>query len=308
MRQPQVGNRPMTLGEWGLLGLLALVWGGSFFFNGVAVTRLPVLTIVATRVVIGGAILYLLLRARGERMPVERRVWVAFLGMGLLNNALPFSLLASGQRHVASGVASILIAATPLVTMVLAHFLTRDEKLTGRKLAGVASGLAGVAVMIGGDRLGGDLAAEAMILAAALSYALAAIYGRRLGGMGVSAMASATGQAACACLLLVPLAVVDRPWGLPAPGWGAVGAVLGLAVLSTALAYVIYFRLLATAGATNLLLVNFLVPVSAILLGTLFLGETLAPRHLAGMALIALGLAAMDGRAWEWARKVVGSA
>ncbi|MFO1143684.1 MAG: DMT family transporter [Amaricoccus sp.] len=140
--------------------------------------------------------------------------------------------------------------------------------------------------------------------ACCLSYSLAAIFGRRLRGMGVSPMASATGQTLAASVLLVPLALaVDRPWSLPAPGWPAAGAVLGLAVLSTAFAYVLYFRLLASAGATNLLLVNFLVPVSAILLGTSFLGETPAPRHFAGMALIGIGLAAMDGRAWTWLRQ-----
>ncbi len=295
----------MTGPEWGLLAMLATVWGGSFFFNRVALAELPVLTVVLARVALAAAILLVVLRLRGERMPRDRRVWAAFAGMGMLNNAIPFTLIVWAQTHIASGVASILNASAPLFTVLLAHVLTRDERLTAGKLVGVLVGFAGVAVMIGPGAvagLGSDLAAEIACLGAAVSYALAGIYGRRFRAMGVAAMTTATGQVVASSLLLLPLALaVDRPWSLPAPGPSAVGAVVGLAAVSTALAYVVYFRLLATAGATNLLLVTFLVPVSAILLGMLLLGETLEPRHLAGMALIGIGLAAIDGRPWRWA-------
>ena len=303
MPPPPRANRPMTPLEWAMLLALATVWGGSFFFNGIAVRALPVLTVVVSRVALAAILLLGLLRLRGEPLPSDRRVWTAFFGMGLLNNAIPFSLIAWGQTHIASGVASILNAATPLFTVVLAHVLTSDERMTGGRLAGVAIGFAGVAVMIGTDALGDlgvHLAAQLMCLAAALSYAFAGIYGRRFHAMGVPPLATATGQVVASSLILLPLVlIVDRPWTLPPPSLATLGALVGVAAISTALAYVLYFRILATAGATNLLLVTFLIPVSAILLGTLFLGEVLLPRHLAGMALIGAGLAAIDGRPWR---------
>lgn len=286
-----------------MLIALAAVWGGSFFFNGVAVRELPVFTVVVSRVALAALILLVVLKLKGERMPAAPGIWAAFFGMGLLNNALPFSLIVWGQQYIASGVASILNASTPLFTVILAHFLTRDEKLTGGKLLGVLVGFSGVAVMIGIDAmqaLGTDVAAQLMCLAGAVSYALAGIFGRRFRSMGVTPMATATGQVIASSVLLIPLVlVVDRPWTLPTPSPAAIGALIGLAAISTAFAYVLYFRLLATAGATNLLLVTFLIPVSAILLGMLFLHETLMPNHVAGMALIGLGLTAIDGRPWQ---------
>lgn len=300
-------NRPMTALEWSKLIALAAVWGGSFFFNGVAIRELPVLTVVVSRVALAALILLVVLKLKGERMPADPRIWAAFFGMGLLNNAIPFSLIVWGQQYIASGVASILNASTPLFTVILAHFLTSDEKLTGGKLLGVLIGFSGVAVMIGigaMQALGADVAAQLMCLAGAVSYALAGIFGRRFRSMGVTPMTTATGQVIASSMLLVPLVLaVDRPWTLPAPSPAAVGALIGLAAISTALAYVLYFRVLATAGATNLLLVTFLIPVSAILLGTLFLHETLMPKHVAGMAMIGLGLAAIDGRPWQALRQ-----
>lgn len=290
----------MTAFEWAMLLALATVWGGSFFFNGVAVRELPVFTVVVSRVALGALILLAIMRLRGERMPWGRPVWAAFFAMGLLNNAIPFSLIVWGQQHIASGVASILNAATPLFTVILAHFMTSDERMTGGKLAGVLAGFLGVAVMIGFDAwsdLGLNLAAQLACLAGALSYAFAGIFGRRFKAMGISPMATATGQVIASSAILLPLVmVVDQPWTLPPPSLKAIGALIGVAAISTALAYVLYFRILATAGATNLLLVTFLIPVSAILLGTLLLDELLQPRHFAGMALIGLGLAAIDGR------------
>lgn len=301
--QGSTGARPMKAVEWAMLLALSAVWGGSFFFNAVAVKALPVFTVVAARVALAALILLLVLQLRGERMPAGRAVWGAFLTMGLLNNAVPFSLIVWGQSHIASGVASILNAATPLFTVLLAHVLTRDERLTAGRLAGVVIGFAGVAAMVGvdvGRALGAPVAAQAACLAGALSYAFAGIYGRRFRAMGIAPMAAAAGQVTASSALLVPLALlVDRPWTLPPPGAAAIAAVVGVAAISTALAYVLYFRILATAGATNLLLVTFLIPVSAILLGALALGETLEPRHFLGMALIGLGLAAIDGRPWQ---------
>lgn len=297
-----ISRRPMNLREWAMLLALAAVWGGSFFFNGIAVQELPVFTVVGFRVTLAALILLAILRLRGERMPRGRQVWAAFLGMGLLNNAIPFSMIVWGQQHIASGVASILNASTPLFTVIFAHVLTRDERMTTGRLAGVAIGFAGVAVMIGPAALrdlGVQVAAQLACLAGAVSYAFAGIYGRRFRAMGISPISTATGQVMASGMILLPLVLlVDRPWTLAAPGPAAILALIGVAAISTALAYVLYFRILATAGATNLLLVTFLIPVSAILLGTLFLDETLLPRHLAGMALIGAGLVALDGRLW----------
>ncbi|CEJ13807.1 putative inner membrane transporter YedA [bacterium YEK0313] len=300
-------SRPMTALEWTMLLALATVWGGSFFFNAIAVRELPVFTVVVARVALAALLLFGLLKALGQSLPRDRRVWAAFFGMGLLNNAIPFSLIVWGQQSIASGVASILNASTPLFTVLLAHVLTSDEKMTGNRLAGVVIGFVGVAVMIGLDAaqtLGNHVAAQLMCLAGAVSYALAGIFGRRFRAIGVAPLATATGQVVASSILLIPLMlVVDQPWTRPPPSPAAIGALIGVAALSTALAYVLYFRILATAGATNLLLVTFLIPVSAILLGILVLNEALLPKHLAGMALIGLGLAAIDGRPWQALRR-----
>lgn len=296
-------NRPMTAREWAMLLTLSVVWGGSFFFNEIAVRQLPVFTVVVCRVALAALILLAVLRLSGQHLPRGRAVWAAFFGMGVLNNVIPFSLIVAGQQQVASGVASILNASTPLFGVILAHLVTADEKLTPKKLAGVIVGFLGVAVMIGGDAaqgLGGHLGAQLIILAGALSYAFAGIFGRRFKAMGVTPLATATGQVIASSVILLPMVlVIDRPWMLPAPGWDAIAALIGVAAISTAFAYLLYFRLLASAGATNLLLVTFLIPVSAILLGVVFLSETLLPRQLAGMGLIGLGLSLIDGRLWR---------
>jgi drug/metabolite transporter (DMT)-like permease len=280
-----------------MLLALATLWGGSFFFQRVALDDLPPLTLVALRVLVATLALAAVLRFE---LPRQARLWATFLGMGLLNNAIPFTLIVWGQQHVASGLASILNATTPLFTVLVAHGLTRDEKLTRAKAVGVALGLLGAIAMIGPaalDGLGTALAAQVAILVAALSYAFAAIYGRRFRRMGVPPLAAAFGQVASAATLLLPLALlVDQPWTLPEPSAPTLGAVLALGLLCTALAYILYFRILAAAGATNLLLVTFLVPVTAILLGVLVLDEPLLTRQLLGMALIGAGLAAIDGR------------
>lgn len=290
----------MGLREWALLIALSVLWGGSFLFIGVAVKELPPLTIVALRLALAALTLQAALRVMGVPVPRDRRVWAAFLGMGLLNNAVPMTLIVWGQTHIASGLASILNATTPLFTVIVAHAFTADERMTGRRLAGVIVGFAGVAVMIGGaalQSLGVDIAAQLAVLGAAWSYGFAGVFGRRFKALGVAPMATAAGQVTASSLMLIPFALlVDRPWTLPAPSATAVAAILGLALASTAVAYLLFFRLLASAGATNVALVTFLIPVSAILFGVTLLGERLEPQHGGGMALIGLGLALIDGR------------
>ncbi len=293
-------NKTMTPLEWGMLLTLSLFWGGSFFFVGVAVKELPPLTIVALRVSLAALILWACAPALRLVMPRRRDVVVAFLGMGLMNNVIPFCLIVWGQTQLASGLASILNATTPLFTVLAGHFLTRDERLTPLRAAGALCGLLGVVALIGPglvEGLGGGVLAEFAVVGAATSYALASLFGRRFRRLGVSPIATATGQVTASSLMLVPIALlVDRPWTLPLPGVATCVAIAGIASLSTALAYILYFRILAGAGATNVVLVTLLAPVSSILLGAIFLHERLEPRHFVGLALIAIGLACIDGR------------
>lgn len=290
----------MSALAWSLLVLLSILWGGSFFFVGVAVAEVPPLTLVAARVGLAAAVLWAALPALGIAPPRGTRTWRAIATMGLLNNAIPFVLIVWAQRTLPSGLAAILNATTPLWGVLVAHLATREERATPPKVAGALLGFAGVAAMMGADILrgaaGAGLATLAM-LAATFSYACAGVFGRRFQAIGVAPMQAALGQVTASTAMMLPLALaVEAPWRLPAPSAGALAAVAGLAVVSTALAYALYFRILAMAGAVNLLLVTFLIPVSAILLGTLVLGEALEPRHLLGMAMIGAGLAAIDGR------------
>lgn len=287
--------------DWILLIFLSLLWGGSFLFVELALSGLPPLSVVFGRVTLAALILGTVCALRGIRLP--RAALGPVLLMGLLNCVLPFSLLALAQGRIDGSLAAIVNATTPLWTVIVAHLFTADERITPAKGAGLAFGFAGVVVMAGGAE-GGEALAILSCLCATLCYGLAGVWGRRFGRMRVPPLATAFGQVTAASVILLPVwLAVDRPWSLPAPGPGPLLAVGAMAALSTALAYLIYFRLLASAGATNLSLVTFLIPVSAAALGALVLGEVLLPRHLAGFALIAAGLIAMDGRMLKWVRK-----
>jgi drug/metabolite transporter (DMT)-like permease len=226
--------------DWLLLLALSMLWGGSFFFVAVAVKALPPFTIVLLRVAFAALSLHVVVRLTRTAMPWDGRTWLAFAGMGLLNNVIPFSLIVWGQIHVASGLASILNATTPLFTVVVAHLLTADEKLTKGRVAGALAGLAGVITLIGPQTLmglGDGVTPKLAILGAALSYSLSAIFARRFKRMGIKPLATAAGQVTASSLLLLPVALLaDHPWALPWPGLSVCAAVLGLALLSTALA------------------------------------------------------------------------
>jgi drug/metabolite transporter (DMT)-like permease len=305
---PPAIHRSMTPYEWALLITLSILWGASFLFVGVQVAVLTPTTVVTLRVIIAGLLLYAILAILGLRMPTDRESWRDFLIMGFLNNVIPFSLIAWGQSHIASGLASILNATAPLFTVVVAHYLTADERMTPTRVTGVLIGFAGVVVMIGPSALediGGELLPEIACLGGALAYALSAIFARRFSRRGIAPLATATGQMTTASLIMLPVwLVLDRPWTIPAPSIEVIAAVLALAALSTVVAYVIYYRVLATAGSVNLMLVTFLIPITGILLGALVLGERLAPRHFLGMAAIGLGLACIDGRLIRRMRRV----
>ncbi|RKZ35608.1 MAG: EamA family transporter [Gammaproteobacteria bacterium] len=296
-------NSVMSARDWAMLLTLSALWGGSFFFVEVLVSALPPLTIVWLRVVLAAATLWIFAIIIGLQVPNTLGVWAAFFAMGLLNNVIPFSLIAWGQTYIASGLASILNATTPLFTVIVAGAFLHDERITAIKFVGVFIGFVGVVVMIGPPTLSGlgtDALAQIAVLGAALFYAFAGVFGRRFKDMGINPVLTAAGQVTASAIILTPLAIyVDRPFDLSVPGVEIWAAIIGLAVLSTAVAYILYFRILASAGATNLLLVTFLIPVSAILLGVFVLGESLELIHLFGMALIGFGLSAIDGRLWK---------
>jgi len=292
--------------DWLILGILAVIWGGAFFFIGVAVRHVPPLTYVWLRLTIAAAAMWFYLYVKGQKLGLPREVWASILLLALLNNALPFTLFGWGQTHIASGLASILNATTPIWGVLVAHFLTHDERMTPRKIAGVLLGFGGVATMIGPSllaSLGTSALAQVACVTASLSYALAAVWARRFRRMGVSPLSVTTGQLTAGALMMLPLAIlVDQPWTHPFPPLTAWGAIAALALFCTAFGYVLYFRLIETSGATNALLVTLLVPPVAIVLGALFLNETLAVQDFAGLGLIALGLAAIDGRVFNLLR------
>lgn len=306
---PPPVNRPMGARDWSRLVTLSVLWGGSFLFIGVAVKEIPPLVIVTVRVLLAAGALWVVLWLSRTPGPRGLAQWRALLGMAMLNNVVPFSLFAWAQAYIPSSVASILNATTPLFLVIVAHLFTVDEKMSANRLFGVLAGFTGVAVMLGAAPSlgsGTEILAELACLAAALCYAASNVYGRRFKPMGVPPLAIATGQLTMAVAVLVPvMLVVSPPWSFPPASGLAWLCVAALALPSTAFAYVLFFRVLASAGATNLGLVTFLIPVTAVLLGVVLLGEELALRHVAGMALIALGLAAIDGRPWARLRRAL---
>jgi drug/metabolite transporter (DMT)-like permease len=299
--RPSILPAMMTARLWTLLLALSVVWGGSFFFMAVALRGFPPLTIVFVRVALAALALAAACRVMRLRLPRSRAALLACAGMGLLNNAIPFTLIVLGQQYIPSGLAAVVNAATPVFAVLAAHALTADEKLTPNRLAGTLLGLVGVAILAGpaafGRGTGGEALGIVLCLGACLSYGLSGVWSRRLRRTGLAPLPAATGQCIASSLMMLPLMLVlDRPWTLPAPGADAVAALLALGLVATALAFALYFAILAGAGATNTMLVTLLVPVTALLLGWLVLGEALAMRHLAGMAVIGLGLLAIDGR------------
>lgn len=292
-----MGRPLVALIDWFRLVTLSVIWGSSFMFVEIAVDHVDPFVIVFARVGLAAFALHVYCRTLGLRIPLDGGRPAQYLTMGFFAHALPFTLLAWGQIHITAGLASIYNATTPLFTILVAHICLADERATPARFAGVLTGFTGVFVLISGgfsvltpDNLLGQLAA----LGAAMSYAASAIYGRRFSGLAPAGIAAATLTAAT--LLMAPLALFLGLAGMSAPDPGALAAIVTLALLCTAAAYILYFQILARAGATNLVLVTFLIPASAIMLGIVFLNETLAPNHLAGMALIFCGLLLVDGR------------
>jgi drug/metabolite transporter (DMT)-like permease len=289
--------------DWALLVLLSILWGGSFFFNGVAIRELPPLTIVLARVSIATVLLLPALWVQGTsgaRLPAKAAGWMPFLVMGLLNNIIPFSLIVCGQTLIASGTASVLNATTPLFT-VLVMAAAGDERLAVRRVVGVVAGLGGVIILHGEglEFTGGETLGMLLCLGAALSYGFSGLWGRRKLS-GIPPLTSATCQLISSSVVMLALAgVIERPWLLPAPSLPTWLALLGTAALSTALAYVVFFQILVRSGASNVMLVTLLIPATAILLGHFALGEPLAAREVVGACVIGGALLIVDGRALQ---------
>lgn len=288
----------MGAAEWGMLAVLSLLWGATFFFAKIAVREVPTFTLVLARVSIAAAILAAVIVASGGRFPNSWRSWRDFFVMGLLSNVVPFSLIFYGQVSIGAGLAAVLNAVTPLSGAVIAHYLTDDEKLSLRRVLGVGIGVAGVAVLIGPSSVGTGTAAligSAAVLAGGVSYGFSGVWGRRFRGQ--PALTSACCQLMASSLMMTPLVLaVDRPWMLATPGVPTILAVLGLAAFSTALAYVLYYAILSRAGSSNVLLVTLLIPISAAALGIAFLGESLHTTDILGAVLVGLALLVIDGR------------
>lgn len=293
----------MQLKQWSMLLFLSLLWGASFFFMKVALAELPTFTIILLRVSLAALALFIYLTLTKSIKLHPLAVWKLFFYLALFNNVIPFALILYGMTELASGLASILNAATPLFTICVAHFATNDEKLSVAKFIGIALGIVGVAILIGAEMVLGistSLLATIACLGACLSYAFASIIGRQFKQYQVEPKLVAFGQVLTSTVILLPITLfIDQPWAIAAPSVDVMLSVLALGTLSTAFAYVLYFKLIAQAGATNAVLVTLLVPVSAVVLGYLVLNESLGINHFLGMAFIALGLLVIDGRLYR---------
>ncbi len=281
---------------WALLALTAALFASAFFMNKIAVASLAPLTVAAGRVVVAAAIALAMLRLMGGRLPTPGRDWRPLVVIGLLTTAVPFTGIAWGQRYIDSGLAGIIYGTIPIFTVLFAHFLTADERFTARRGMGVAVGLGGVVLIFGPAALAGigdSLLGSALTLMAATSHALGAIYVRRC--RHLSPVVLTSGQLVCGALILVPLSLIfDVPWQLQPTG-SALTAVVGVAVVGTAVPLLITFWLIQRIGATNTSLLAFLMPVMAVGLGAVLLGEWLPWQAFAGLALILVGAAAVGG-------------
>jgi drug/metabolite transporter (DMT)-like permease len=291
----------MRTADWLLLVLLSVLWGTTYFFIAVANPEVPPFTLVLGRVGVAALALVPLVFLFGLRLPATAAGWWPYIVQAVINNVIPFTLMVYGQLRIASGLAAVLNATTPLFTLVVLR-LFAGEALTASKIAGVLLGVAGVAILVGPEALHSNASSVIgmlCILGAAFSYAVSALWMRRL--RHIPPLVSSAAQLTCSTLMLLVIAgALERFWLLPAPGVPAISAVLGLALVSTAAAYLVFFRLNTTAGPTNVMLVTLLIPVTATILGVLLLDETLTLHQIAGALVIASGLVVIDGRLLAW--------
>ncbi|MFZ4806195.1 MAG: DMT family transporter [Hyphomicrobiaceae bacterium] len=291
----------MSRSQWVLLALLSLIWGGSFLFVTVAVRELPTFTIVLVRVALAAAVLLPVVVAIGHRLPATATAWRSYAVMAILNNVLPFSLIVWSQQHITTGLASVLNATVPLWSVVLAYALG-TEPLSPNRLVGVLVGIAGVAILVGPEALGGNsqgVLGMIGMLGAAFCYGVSGVWAKRF--KGTPPIVSAAVQLTCATAMMVPVAaLIDHPWALAMPSQAAVLALIGLGVLATALAYVMFFHIMTVSGPSNAMLVTLLIPLSAAIFGHLVLDEEILARHIVGGIVIGAALITIDGRVPSW--------
>lgn len=295
MMQP---SRPMSIGDWAMMGLCAIFWGSAYTFNKITIAEIPVLTVTGVRLAIAAAFLYLLARLSGISVPKPGAAWGPFFVFTLFSNVFPFLLVLYGQKSTASGLAAVLGATTPLFLIILAHYFTNDERVVFRKVVGVVVGLVGVAIVVGPAALEGwsqSLEAKLALVSAALLYAIGAIYSKRLAKH--PPLVISTLQMTCGAILMVPaLLIVDRPWEIARPSDLAIGSLVTTAIFSSALASYTYFRVFNRAGAVNAMLVTLLVPVTPLVIGAIAFGERLLLREAIGTVVIGCALVIVDGR------------
>ena len=272
--------------------ILGGLWGSSYLFIKIAVGEVPPLTLVAGRLVLAAAILWLVLAAVRQAMPRSRRLWAAFAVMGLLNGAVPYSLIFWSEQHISSGLASLLQATMPLFTVLMGHFLMREEHLTLGRIAGVVLGFLGVGLLMLPDLRQGahaNLLGELAMVASSVSYAGAALFARsRLRGQ--PALVSTTGQLTMGAVWILPLSLLVEGPPRAVPSLPALGSWLGLTILGTVIAYVIYFKLIERTSAAFTSTVTYIIPVFGLILGALVLSEPLSLTLLVSLGLILAGV------------------
>jgi drug/metabolite transporter (DMT)-like permease len=285
---------PNMASELTLLLVLATLWGASYTFIRVAVATIPPITLIAGRTAIAGLLLLVIMHWRGVRMPTDAATWRRFLFQACLNSVIPWTMIAWGERTLEAGLATILNSTSPTFTFFLTLAVSRHEALTSRKLFGVIAGMAGICLIVGVQALAGfgeQLTAQIVTVLAAICYAGAAIFSR--GFKGLDPMAPAAGSLLCGAVVLIPLGlVVEQPWTIT-PSTNSILALLGLAVFSTAAAFVIYFRLIQTLGSVGATSQAYLRVPIGVAIGVLFLGERLSPTAWIGLACVVIGVAAM---------------
>jgi drug/metabolite transporter (DMT)-like permease len=275
-----------------LLFLLGTIWGSSYLFIKVAVAEVPVFTLVAGRLLLSAVILWGLVAVSGRKVPRSRSLWGAYAAMGFFSGTLPYALITWGEQYIDSGLAALLQSTMPFFTVIIAHFLARDERMTAVGVAGVVVGFAGVVLLMLPDLRQGieaNLLGQLAVVASSASYGYAAVVARnRL--RDEPPLVNTLGQLTMGALLTLPLSLLlERPFDL-APSWPVLGAWLGLIILGTVVAYVIYYAIIERTSATFVSMVTYIIPVNGLLLGALVLDEPLTVTVLASSALILLGV------------------
>lgn len=302
MSSPAVTTAPpsapiMGATEYGLIVLQSMLWGSTFFFVALVGPGMEPMTMSVVRLIPAVAILLIVVAAFGLRQPASLRDWGLFTVLAAFNNVIPFLLITYAQREVTGGIAAVFNATAPLFSLMFAALILPNEPLSWRRLAGIVIGIAGVAVLIGAAEAASSLSAKVMLLAAASCYAIANVVTRLYFSNIYPPFVVASAQMSASLVLATALALaIEQPWTLPTPAIGTIGLVMVMGVLGSAFASLCHFTVLKRAGPTNALLVTIILPMTPIVLGTLFLGDHFTLRDGIGAAIIAASLIVIDGR------------